>query len=303
MSVKYRKSQITPEPADFQEFTLMKSDGSESVIEAPEPKVLFSAKDLEKIEFWDSFIHNEKFNETVLIATSVLDCGVNIHDDAVRDIVIFADDPTAFMQMLGRKRLSNDREKKVSLWVYIPARQDYRTQIQKKQLEIGLGKKFALVEKHTENYPQKYRPDLLRNVWKGYGQIHDLFYAKVEGRQTVVHEGVLDIEYSKENPGSNYKTLYRELWSQRQKITDKALFHIDRYGHITVSQYVLWVIEQQLAYYQRFVLEETHRFSVMRYVSGLDAMQKLRKSRILQSRLLSSCWKNISGSPLKTPTK
>lgn len=301
LSVKYRKSQITPEPADFQEFTLMKSDGSESVIEAPEPKVLFSAKDLEKIEFWDSFIHNEKFNETVLIATSVLDCGVNIHDDAVRDIVIFADDPTAFMQMLGRKRLSNDREKKVSLWVYIPARQDYRTQIQKKQLEIGLGKKFALVEKHTENYPQKYRPDLLRNVWKGYGQIHDLFYAKVEGRQTVVHEGVLDIEYSKENPGSTYKTLYRELWSQRQKITDKALFHIDRYGHITVSQYVLWVIEQQLAYYQRFVLEENPSVFRDEVCKWLGRYAEVKEKQDLAMQAIVELLEKHIGKPIEDP--
>lgn len=53
---------------------------------------------------WQSLCANECFDAQVLVCTSVLDCGVNIHDDALKHIVIEAADKTQFLQSLGRKR-------------------------------------------------------------------------------------------------------------------------------------------------------------------------------------------------------
>lgn len=67
-------------------------------------------------ETWLNLITNERFEKQVLITTSVLDCGANICDDEVKNIAIFTDNKTNFIQCIGRKRLKpND---KVKLWVH-----------------------------------------------------------------------------------------------------------------------------------------------------------------------------------------
>lgn len=52
----------------------------------------------------DSIVKREKQKTRVLIATSVLDNGVNLKDEKLRNIIIIADHETEFIQMLGRKR-------------------------------------------------------------------------------------------------------------------------------------------------------------------------------------------------------
>lgn len=54
---------------------------------------------------WDAVCREERFPQQALICTSVLDCGVNLKDPALRHIVVEATDKTEFLQMLGRKRL------------------------------------------------------------------------------------------------------------------------------------------------------------------------------------------------------
>ena len=67
-------------------------------------------------EAWLNLITNERFEKQVLITTSVLDCGMNIHDDDVKNIVIFTENKTNFIQCIGRKRLKP--KEKVNLWVH-----------------------------------------------------------------------------------------------------------------------------------------------------------------------------------------
>ena len=52
----------------------------------------------------DRIIRTQAFSAKVLIVTAVLDNGVNIKDIDVRNVVLFADTETEFIQMLGRKR-------------------------------------------------------------------------------------------------------------------------------------------------------------------------------------------------------
>lgn len=51
-----------------------------------------------------SLSNNQKFESKILIATSVLDVGVSIHDREVRNIVIDTIEKNSFLQMLGRIR-------------------------------------------------------------------------------------------------------------------------------------------------------------------------------------------------------
>lgn len=65
---------------------------------------------------YQNIIENSKFNERVLITTSVLDNGVNIKDPTVEHVAIFNLERTNFLQMLGRVRRYDD----MKLQLYFP---------------------------------------------------------------------------------------------------------------------------------------------------------------------------------------
>lgn len=64
----------------------------------------------------ESIIRQEKFQEQVLIATKILDNGVNFKDAELKNIVIDTISKTEFIQMMGRKRV----EPREVITVYIP---------------------------------------------------------------------------------------------------------------------------------------------------------------------------------------
>lgn len=68
-------------------------------------KAAYLDADQKNTEVWAKLCREERFDEQVLICTTVLDCGVNVHDKALRHIVLTADNQTTFIQCLGRKRL------------------------------------------------------------------------------------------------------------------------------------------------------------------------------------------------------
>lgn len=64
---------------------------------------------------WENMLKNEKLPCRVLIATSVIDCGVNICDEKLRHVVVPFEDHALFIQALGRKRFI--KEPKFTLYV------------------------------------------------------------------------------------------------------------------------------------------------------------------------------------------
>lgn len=58
-------------------------------------------------------IEHEKFKEKALIATSLLDNGINFHDPELKNIVVDSVDPIQVKQMIGRKRLDASETVKV----------------------------------------------------------------------------------------------------------------------------------------------------------------------------------------------
>ena len=65
---------------------------------------------------WEQLTTESSFPGRILITTPVADSGVNIIDDAVKDIVVFSTEHTQFIQELGRKRLREGEE----INVYVP---------------------------------------------------------------------------------------------------------------------------------------------------------------------------------------
>ena len=62
-------------------------------------------RDLEEHSVFQQIVEHANFQQRVLIATKVLDNGVNLKDPLLKHIVIEAYEETTFLQMLGRKRL------------------------------------------------------------------------------------------------------------------------------------------------------------------------------------------------------
>lgn len=66
---------------------------------------------------WKMICKNGVFDSQVLIATSVLDCGINLVSPRLRHIIVETCEQTEFLQMIGRRRLQTDD----SINVYVRA--------------------------------------------------------------------------------------------------------------------------------------------------------------------------------------
>lgn len=82
-----------------------------------------------------SIVSTDKQNAKVLIATSVLDNGINLKDVELRNMIIITDTETEFIQMLGRKRIDNQRLK---LYIYKQSKEHFtrRNRINQKRRKI-----------------------------------------------------------------------------------------------------------------------------------------------------------------------
>ncbi|WP_333861558.1 DEAD/DEAH box helicase [Clostridium sp.] len=67
-------------------------------------------------KIYTQIVNEEKFDCKVLICTSVLDNGINLKDPLLKNIIIFSYDKTEFLQMLGRKRITDNE--KINLYLY-----------------------------------------------------------------------------------------------------------------------------------------------------------------------------------------
>ena len=103
-------------------------------------------KQRQKNDVWNKLIREEKFDQSVLLATSVLDCGINICDSSVKNVAIFADDPTAFLQMLGRRRMSEAEN--LDVWVYVPGSSSFSKLARTKGQEIELAERLSCIRGH-----------------------------------------------------------------------------------------------------------------------------------------------------------
>ena len=58
----------------------------------------------------------EKFSQQVLVSTQVIDTGINLSDYQLKNVILISDVRESFIQLLGRKRLSDDLER-VNLYI------------------------------------------------------------------------------------------------------------------------------------------------------------------------------------------
>lgn len=110
-----------------------------------------------KNEELESIITNSKFNKKVLIATKVIDNGINIVDDKLTNIVVMAWDRITFLQELGRKRIDINNPQQVNL--YIPTRYKKSFANKANTCEFQLGEANLLLTDENA-FNKKYDNDM-----------------------------------------------------------------------------------------------------------------------------------------------
>lgn len=139
-------------------------------------KAVFLSSENKAGKRWEMLSAEERYDEDVLIATKVLDNGVNIRDEDVRHIVIPFCDRTEFMQMLGRRRTHEGE--RVCLYVEVPTIQKINT------LRHGVETKRKAINGVKRCAPNR-RNALLAKMWEaGRKDINSLFYINETGNLT-----------------------------------------------------------------------------------------------------------------------
>ncbi|MFT8312940.1 MAG: DEAD/DEAH box helicase family protein [Clostridium sp.] len=111
-----------------------------------------------KNEELESIIQDSKFNKKVLIATKVIDNGINIVDDKLTNIVIMAWDRITFIQELGRKRIDIENPQQINL--YIPTKFMKSFMMKSNECEYQLGE-IKLLEEDPNAFNKKYDNDMV----------------------------------------------------------------------------------------------------------------------------------------------
>lgn len=125
---------------------LKKSNGNQVVFVTSGYK--YEAEALNEVT---QIIDQEMQSARILIATSVLDNGINIKDVGLRNIVIMADTETEFIQSLGRKRKDGGRLK---LYIY---KHDKNSFVRRRE---QAAKQLQIIQGYLKEFDEQIRRDL-----------------------------------------------------------------------------------------------------------------------------------------------
>lgn len=105
-------------------------------------------------------VATESFDCKCLIATKVLDNGINLSDERIKHMVIYAWDKTTFIQELGRKRLdiSKPIEEKLNLYIHTRFKKSFTTKIN--NLKKSRYSQIELFEKDPNKFNRKFNDEL-----------------------------------------------------------------------------------------------------------------------------------------------
>lgn len=103
----------------------------------------------------NNIVINEKFNSKVLITTKLLDNGINILDDKVKNIVINSWDKINLIQSIGRVRFKDIKKAyKINLYLDIKTNKQFSAKIQSIDNHLRY---FELLKSDKEAFNKKYR--------------------------------------------------------------------------------------------------------------------------------------------------
>lgn len=156
----------------------------------------------ESEEIYQEIVEDESFSQHILITTSVLDCGINIDDEEVSNVVIACDNKTGFLQMLGRKRVKEGE--KVRLFIKAYSYNAIRWRYDKCIEQITVLNRLSL-------------KNATKDVWDYYdGKDRTVAYLS-ESEQNMLHEDIKKMPEMTDYKGLVHGPEYRtsgHLWVQ-----------------------------------------------------------------------------------------
>lgn len=111
------------------------------------------SEEIKEKELFETLIEKEKFDTDILIATSVIDNGVNIKDENLKNIIIQNNDKDEIIQMIGRKRCLN-MDDKVHIFLVSSSEQSLSKKIE------GLEEQKKLFEQTSRNLVVYHKPHM-----------------------------------------------------------------------------------------------------------------------------------------------
>ena len=186
----------------------------------------------------------QSFSCKVLITTSVLDCGINILDDAVQNIVIFEAEKTTFLQMLGRVRIRGDR--KIRLFIKAPTALEMRNHVRHTCKIIQMMYGFYLLQK---NY-------YYGNGWIVYYEPVMNMYQRRSFLQNLQRSNY-KIIHLRHDLLVGYNWINRDItqgWNEGKILSEYVL----NYNLLVRSLYMLYCFDQAKAYTQEGKADDTY---------------------------------------------
>lgn len=236
---------------------------------------------LRKNEAWNTLLETGQFQYKVMIATSVIDCGINIKDPNLKTIAIFANEKTEFLQMIGRKRLNIDSQEKVDVWVYIPKANSFSRLVAVRERELKLAEQLNFIKTFQSEdtgdqagTPHTYLTRGEDGLVNGSKIVYDNLHSMCVWQRTEK----LCYEFPLRFDNEQFFGFYRKLQRNLGIISDKALFQFNRFGMISASSYVQWVVTEKKRYYEEMKTAD-FRYVVSSWMGKEQDLQNQRESK------------------------
>ena len=149
-------------------------------------KCIFLTSSDKNRKIWRTLTQENRFDKEILIATSVLDNGISIHDDAVKNIVLPFCNRTEFQQMLGRIRLDADSSSALNVYVKIPSIQSINKRL--RDIYKKLSVERTLTKPCSEHYKQRMIKHYLRSE-----DYNKLFHVQFKNNKIFLQNNALTI--------------------------------------------------------------------------------------------------------------
>ena len=206
---------------------------------------------------WETLMTECKFSQDVLIATKVIDNGVSIKDDNVRNIVVPFAYNTEFMQMIGRVRINDETPLPINLYVKLPTIQEIRSR--RKKFESQLDLIYWIEDAHT----MKYKIKMIKNYWNTEQFAHSFTFSynnqalKLYTNPLLIYKLCTQIEFYNylEEKKSETPKIYRDIlmnWlGERIYNFENKWFFIDLIGFL--DAYVGHTVKDTKQFYRDFL--------------------------------------------------
>ncbi|KAA0957720.1 DNA helicase [Planococcus sp. ANT_H30] len=164
----------------------------------------------------NNMLKNERFEESILITTTVMDAGVNIIDDELSHIVADVSDTGTLIQCIGRKRLKN-KEDKITLRIKVISGQSLGGR------ESQTRKKVEMAAYFTQNGQDKYIEKYYRELDQShiiYDELTDSGYEK-RRNDLMFFKAIIDVNEIEAIKGNREQAYCKYIAS---------IFHIKKYS-------------------------------------------------------------------------